>query len=210
MHRVTTSTAPATAPFRFFETAPAGSDFLAGLYADVETQARVARLQGLRVVLARIGVVIGAGAANPKWIAHVVDDPSGALSWIYREDVADMLCLIVESDRDGAFNLTTRRPTTAREIAELMRSTKGRKANLALARLAKIRAHASAESRLRSGPEHEAEAKAPERHVVFRTHWAYPAKMELLGYRWQVADISQALSSFDHGQELLRARLGSS
>jgi uncharacterized protein len=176
------------------EAEPPGTDVFARLYSEIEAEAQRLRSFGVRVALARIGVVIGPRASNPKWIQHMVADPRGALSWVHVADCARMLRLAVESGLDGPVNVTARKPTTAVAVAEHFRRREGRKPGIdALAlRAALKRGRPAVDLRVKSMAAREADA---EDHVSYQPHWAYPRVMEELQYEWQIPDIRDALSN---------------
>jgi uncharacterized protein (TIGR01777 family) len=171
------------------EEQPAGGDVLARLYADVEREAERARSPRVRVILARVGVVLGPGALDPRWIPHVVADSHGALSWVYVEDCARMLGMAIEHAVAGALNVTARKPTTAIAVVEELRRLEGRApSEVAVANLRRLlRARAGAVAQV------AVPVERGEDHVLYQPHWAYPAIMERLQYRWQVAEVEQAL-----------------
>jgi NAD dependent epimerase/dehydratase family enzyme len=173
------------------ESEPPGNDFLARLYAAIESEALRATDFGVRVALPRIGAVIGPGAQNPKWIVHVVRDPRGALSWVELGDAIEMLRWTIEMKAfEGAVNVTAPEPTTAnalrREIDGILESasTQTRPAN-ALQRLRHARTASQSDQRLHP---------SDDQHVTFQSHWAYPEKFERQGFKWQFSSPRPALA----------------
>ena len=157
---------------RVTEKERAGEDFLASLYAAVEAEAARAGRFGVRMVQARIGAVLGPGAVNPKWIPHVVADPEGPLSWVHVDDAAKMLCLLLENDSvSGPVNVTAPDASSATALWRQIQATLGRMSDRAPPRSA-----------------------LHEEHVTFQPHWAYPAAMKRLEYRWCVTDLAHALA----------------
>jgi uncharacterized protein (TIGR01777 family) len=108
------------------EDAPAGNDFLAGLSKDWERAALAAAEKGARVVLTRLGVVLGkGGGAMAKMIPafkFFVGGPIGSgrqwFPWIHMEDLsAAMLFLIDRPEISGPVNLCAPEPVTNRDLA---------------------------------------------------------------------------------------------
>ncbi len=111
------------------ESEPAGADFLAQVSADWERQARRAEQLGLRVVLARTGVVLAkSGGALERMLPIFKLGLGGPVAggrqyvpWIHLEDeVAAFLHLL---DRDGAAgpaNLCAPEPATNRELSKTL------------------------------------------------------------------------------------------
>lgn len=101
------------------ESSPPGSDFLADLAKDWESEALAAQAKGARVAIARFGVVLGAdGGALAKMIPAFRSFVGGALGsglqwfpWIHIKDmVAALNFLGTGSDLSGPFNLSAPHP----------------------------------------------------------------------------------------------------
>jgi uncharacterized protein (TIGR01777 family) len=111
------------------ESSPPGDDFLAQVAVEWEEAARPAQQTGARLVLPRIGVVLGEGGgalskmAEPyKWFAG---GPVGSgrqwLSWIGLADVTEMLRWCLENEAvSGPVNLTSPNPVTMRGFARAL------------------------------------------------------------------------------------------
>lgn len=116
------------------ETAPAGDDFLARVCIDWEAEAHRAD-DLLRVVCARIGVVLGpGGGALERMVTPFrmfAGGPLGSgrqwMSWIHLDDVCGLLvhALGAESIR-GAMNATAPGPRTMKELAATLGAAMGR------------------------------------------------------------------------------------
>jgi uncharacterized protein (TIGR01777 family) len=116
------------------ESAP-GDDFLAGVCVQWEAEAQRAREAGLRVAVARMGVVL-----HPEGGAlHTMLPPfrmgaggrvgSGKqyVSWIHRADAVSALRFLLERpELQGPFNLTSPEPCTNTEFAHALAATLGR------------------------------------------------------------------------------------
>ncbi len=111
------------------ETAPPGSDFLAQLCVDWESEALRAAEFGMRVVLPRIGVVLGDGGGAlqrmvPPFRAFV-GGPLGNgrqwMSWVHRLDVVALLVEAIENERMfGPINATAPDPRTMRDFSRAL------------------------------------------------------------------------------------------
>lgn len=111
------------------ETAPAGNDFLARLSVDWEQAALGAVAKGVRVVLARFGIVLAAdGGALAKMLPAFrlfAGGPIGSgrqwFPWIHMSDLlAAVEFLAGQDDLSGAFNLCSPQPVTNRELAQAL------------------------------------------------------------------------------------------
>jgi hypothetical protein len=107
------------------EADPAGSGFLSDVCREWETAADPARAAGVRVVHARIGVVLSAaGGALPKMLPPFragVGGPVGHgrqfMSWIALEDLVGLLHHLLFSSLEGPVNATSPRPVSSRDFA---------------------------------------------------------------------------------------------
>lgn len=121
------------------EGSAAGSDFLAGLCRDWEAACEPARRGGLRVAVARIGVVLSPeGGALRRMLLPFKLGIGGrwgsgeqVLSWIHRADLAALLVHLLESEGAcGAFNATAPEPIRVAEFAREFGRALGRPALL--------------------------------------------------------------------------------
>ena len=115
-----------------------GSDFLAGVVADWEAEARRAGELGVRVVTVRTGIVLSpaggmlqqmlplflAGAGGPMATrGGESHDGSPWVSWIGEDDIAGILAHAVLDDAvSGPYNGTAPEPVTAKEFARTLGS----------------------------------------------------------------------------------------
>ena len=111
------------------ETASVGSGFLADVCAEWEREALLAESFGVRVALARTGVVLSAaGGALAKLLPPFqagVGGPMGSgaqyFSWISLEDeVAALHWLLMHGESRGAYNLTGPAPVTNADFARTL------------------------------------------------------------------------------------------
>ncbi len=116
------------------ETSPAGTDFLASICVDWEAAARRAEALGMRVVRARIGVVLGpGGGALAKMVTPFkmfVGGPLGSgrqwMSWIHLDDVCGMIAFALGHPVEGAMNATAPDPRTMRDLSKALGAALGR------------------------------------------------------------------------------------
>jgi hypothetical protein len=181
------------------ESAAAGEDFFSRLYREIEREARVLEADGVRVVLARLGVVLGRGGNDPRVLPHVVASPSGALTWLHIADAVEMLeRALVDSGLTGPVNMAAPTPTTATDLRDLALAPRQDRRAALRRRLLSTNGElaAAASTPPAAPPRSEAAAvdwKSAAADFQSRSHWAYPAKLMRHGYRWRVTSISDAL-----------------
>jgi uncharacterized protein len=114
---------------KFDETSPAGGDFLAELCTAWETAAQAVTAGGTRLVILRLGIVLGEnGGALGKMLAPFsafVGGPIGSgnqwFSWIHRDDVVKMIITaLTDSQMQGVYNATAPNPVTMTEFASTL------------------------------------------------------------------------------------------
>ena len=166
------------------ESAPAGTGFLAGLCRDWEAATATARAAGVRVVLARSGVVLGAGGAlgrlRPLFAAGLgarLGNGRQYLSWIsLADEVAALRFALAEPALAGPVNLTGPAPVTNAEFTAALGRALHRPTPLLLpAPLARVVFGEFADEGLLSG-----------QRVI-------PAALEAAGFAFQHNTIGQAL-----------------
>ncbi|HYN40216.1 MAG TPA: TIGR01777 family oxidoreductase [Thermoanaerobaculia bacterium] len=108
------------------ETSGAGTGFLADTTVAWEEAARRAAPEGVRLVLTRIGIVLGEeGGALSKMLLPFrlgLGGPLGSgkqwMSWIHRDDLVALLVAALEDPRfEGPMNATAPAPVTMKEFA---------------------------------------------------------------------------------------------
>lgn len=121
------------------EESPPGAGFLASLCSGWEAAARAAEPLGIRVVLPRIGVVLGkGGGALGKMLTLFrlgLGGPMGSgtqwISWIHRDDLVELLVTALENETlRGPINATAPHPVTNREFASTLGQVLNRPARL--------------------------------------------------------------------------------
>lgn len=175
------------------EETPPGDDRMACLYNLIERAAAGARPAGGVLTCARIGVVLGPEALNPRFVVHVLADPNGPLSWIHVDDVGAMLVAIVEQKIGGPVNLTAPVSTTGRQVADIAKRFTSIKQNPPSGGT-HWRLRSAFAGGTTSPPAARVRDEDEETHILYQPHWAYPAAMVAHGYRWAVPSIEQALS----------------
>ena len=112
---------------KFDETSPAGTDFLAEVCTAWETGAQAVTANGTRVVILRLGIVLGEnGGVLGKMLAPFsafVGGPIGSgnqwFSWIHRDDVVKLIVAALNDTKmQGVYNATAPNPTTMTEFAQ--------------------------------------------------------------------------------------------
>jgi len=107
------------------EETPSGDDFLARLARDWEAEALKAQELAVRVVLMRLGIVLGMeDGALPKMalpFKFFLGGPIGSgrqwFSWIHRDDVLGIIKFLLEDETiSGAINVTAPNPLRNREF----------------------------------------------------------------------------------------------
>lgn len=112
------------------ESEPAGTDFLAGVVKEWETEALAAEQEaGVRVAVCRTGVMLsGEGGALAKMMTPFklgVGGPVAGgrqyMSWIHRDDVVGAMLLCLDDDRaSGPINVTAPAPATNKELSKAL------------------------------------------------------------------------------------------
>jgi len=110
------------------EEAPAGDDFLARTVREWEAEALTAAQFGVRVVVARTGVVLSReGGALEKMlpffklgIAGPVAGGEQYVPWIHLDDVAGALIACIDGELSGPVNVNAPEPVTNREFARTL------------------------------------------------------------------------------------------
>ena len=109
----------------FDEQSPAGDSWLCGVARDWEAAAGSVASAGVRLVVLRLGVVLGPGGflhrlATPFRL--FIGGPAGAgtqpISWIHRDDVVAVVSqALTDAAMQGSYNLTSPQPATMDEMA---------------------------------------------------------------------------------------------
>ena len=108
----------------FDETSPAGGDFLAEICQAWEAEASKVKESGVRLVILRLGIVLGMGGALGKMLTPFkmfAGGPIGSgnqwFSWIHREDLVSLILrALTRSQMEGVFNATAPNPVRMAEM----------------------------------------------------------------------------------------------
>ena len=112
----------------FDENSPSGNDFLAEVCKNWEAEAQKATSAGVRLVIIRIGVVLGDGGALAKMLGPFKMYAGGPLgsgkqwfSWIHRDDLVNLIIeALKRSDMSGTFNATAPNPVRMNQLCEAL------------------------------------------------------------------------------------------
>ncbi len=114
---------------KFTETSPAGNDFLSEVCTKWETAAQAVTASGTRLVIFRLGIVLGEnGGVLGKMLAPFsafVGGPIGSgnqwFSWIHRDDLVKMIiAAIADPQMQGVYNATAPNPVTMADFATIL------------------------------------------------------------------------------------------
>lgn len=164
-----------------------GKDFLSALAQEWEAEALKAEALGIRVVLARFGIILArGGGALPKMLTPFKLGVGGRLgsgkqwmSWVMLEDVVGALRMTIEnSAARGAINLVAPQPVQNLEFTNVLAK--------AVHRPALFPAPAFA-LRLALGEMADA--------LLLSSQRVAPQRLERLGYRFPHSDLTSALSA---------------
>jgi uncharacterized protein (TIGR01777 family) len=164
-----------------------GSEFLAGLAQEWEAEALKAEALGIRVVLARFGIILARdGGALPKMMLPFKFGAGGKLgsgqqwmSWVTLEDVVGILRFAIENASvRGAINIVSPQPLQNAEFTKALAR--------AMHRPALFPAPAFA---LRMALGEMADA------LLLSSQRVLPQALEKLGYRFLQPDLSSALAA---------------
>lgn len=164
-----------------------GSDFLSSLAKEWEAEALKAEALGIRVVLARFGIILARdGGALPQMMLPFRFFAGGKIgsgrqwmSWISLDDVVEILRLAIENGNvRGAINVISPQPVQNAEFTRTLAS--------AMHRPALFPAPAFA-LRLALGEMADA--------LLLSSQRVLPQKLEKLGYRFLHSDLSGALAA---------------
>jgi uncharacterized protein len=117
------------------ESSPPGADFLAGLCAEWEAEAEGARRWGVRVVLCRFGIVLGArggalGEMLPlfrKGLGSPLGNGKQWISWVHQQDLVDIHLFLAEAEGvSGPINCTAPTPVRNSELTEALAEVLGK------------------------------------------------------------------------------------
>jgi uncharacterized protein len=120
---------------KFDENSPAGKDFLAEVCTAWETAAQAVTAAGTRLVIIRLGIVLGEnGGALGKMLAPFsafVGGPIGSgkqwFSWVHRDDAVKLIIkAITDTQMQGIYNATAPNPVTMADFSQTLGSVMNR------------------------------------------------------------------------------------
>ncbi|HEY9656409.1 MAG TPA: TIGR01777 family oxidoreductase [Crinalium sp.] len=114
----------------FDETSAPGADFLAQVCQEWEAAAQTVEQAGVRLIILRIGIVLGDGGALAKMIPSFklfAGGPIGTgrqwFSWIHREDLVSLILqALTDTNISGIYNATAPNPVRMAEFANTLGS----------------------------------------------------------------------------------------
>lgn len=112
----------------FDETSPAGADFLSQVCQGWEGAALAVKHYGPRLVILRLGIVLGRGGAVAKMLPVFrlfAGGPIGSgrqwFSWIHREDIVALIRRALTDDQmEGVYNATAPQPVRMAEFCKTL------------------------------------------------------------------------------------------
>lgn len=112
----------------FDETSSPGSDFLAEVCQAWESEAQKVKDYGVRLVILRLGIVLGNGGALAKMIPPFKMFAGGPLgsgqqwfSWIHRDDLVNLIIqALTRTDIEGVLNATAPNPVRMSEFCQAL------------------------------------------------------------------------------------------
>lgn len=112
----------------FDETSATGNDFLAQVCQNWETEARQVTKSGVRLVIARVGIVLANGGALGKMLGPFkmfAGGPIGSgkqwFSWIHRDDLVNLIIQGIEQqEMSGVYNATAPNPVRMGTLCQVL------------------------------------------------------------------------------------------
>jgi uncharacterized protein (TIGR01777 family) len=112
----------------FDETSPSGQGFLAQVCQDWETTAQGVKKSRTRLVILRIGIVVGDGGAIAKMVLPFRLFGGGPLgtgqqwfSWIHRDDLVNLILKALDDRKmEGVYNATAPNPVIMEELCQTL------------------------------------------------------------------------------------------
>lgn len=110
------------------ETSPSGDDFLAEVCQKWEAAANKVKDSGTRLVIIRVGIVMGMGGALAKMLTPFklfaggpLGDGNQWFSWVHRDDLVNlMIYSLTHPQVEGAYNGTAPNPVRMKEFCQTL------------------------------------------------------------------------------------------
>lgn len=118
----------------FDESSPSGNDFLAKVCQIWEAEAEKVKEYGVRLVILRLGIVLGNGGALGKMInpfKMFAGGPIGSgnqwFSWIHIDDLVNLMIEAIKNPEfQGVYNATSPNPVRMNQLCQSLGETMGR------------------------------------------------------------------------------------
>lgn len=112
----------------FDENSPAGNDFLSQVCQAWEAEAQKVKDAGVRLVILRLGIVLGNGGALAKMLPPFKLFAGGPLgsgqqwfSWVHRDDLVNLIIeALIRPDLEGVLNATAPNPVRMSEFCQTL------------------------------------------------------------------------------------------
>jgi len=113
------------------EESPPGTDFLAEVVSEWESEVLKVQTLGIRSVLLRTGIVLDKkGGALAEMLKPPVAAPLGRgsqyMSWVHLDDLAELYCYALRHPLKGTYNAVAPHPVTNKQLTQLAAKEKGR------------------------------------------------------------------------------------
>ena len=168
----------------FDETSPAASaDFLSQVCQAWETEAQKVEETGARLVILRVGIVLGMGGAISRMLLPFqlyAGGPIGSgrqwFSWIHRDDLVNLILkALTDPNLQGVFNATAPNPVRMNELCQALGDVMNRPSWLPVPDFV-------IETLLGDGAQ-----------VVLKGQKVLPKRTQTIGFQYQYPEVSQAL-----------------
>src|SRR5690606_19471074 len=108
-----------------------GTDFLAEVVSEWESEVLKVQTLGIRSVLLRTGIVLDKkGGALAEMLKPPVAAPLGRgsqyMSWVHLDDLAELYCYALRHPLKGTYNAVAPHPVTNKQLTQLAAKEKGR------------------------------------------------------------------------------------
>lgn len=110
------------------EDSPPGNDFLAKTCIEWEKRALKAKEKGVKIIIARLGVVLGTtGGMLPKILPIFKLGLGGTLGkgnqwfpWIHIKDLVSAILFLIKKEKEGIYNFVSPNPVTNKEFTKTL------------------------------------------------------------------------------------------
>lgn len=109
------------------EESPPGNDFLAKVCIEWEKEALKAKERNIKVIITRLGIVLGGGGMLSKILPIFKLGLGGTLgkgnqwfSWIHIKDLVYAISFLIKHQKEGIYNFVSPKPVTNREFTKTL------------------------------------------------------------------------------------------